>query len=285
MLIDTVINQTKRPILWVIINSGTDNSVQECQKLLSYYDWIHLVRQNKFYDAGYSHRNFAQGINEAYSAAKRLASDKGFRYEYIGKIDATTRLIPSYFEILMQEISKDDSLAFVCGTQRLLINGKYIDILPSKDGLISALNDIRLYRRDFFERIGGYPISYSPDTVLLIKALNRKLRVKVVDNVYFVKTRLGGTKIGFWDGYKLKGKSMYWLGYHPFLAMLNSLYISYKFPPHFAFIPMMQGYISSLIRGEPQSEDMEVIEYFQKRRLSEVLRIKMRSMGGGKYRV
>ena len=43
---------------------------------------------------------------------------------------------------------------------------------------LTGYNDIRLYRRDFFEQVNGYPISYSPDSVLLIKAINRDGRLK-----------------------------------------------------------------------------------------------------------
>jgi NADPH:quinone reductase-like Zn-dependent oxidoreductase len=48
-------------------------------------------------------------------------------------------------------------------------------------------------------------------------------KLKIDDNAYFTETRLGGTKIGMWRGYKLKGEAMYFFRRIIILLLLQIL--------------------------------------------------------------
>lgn len=268
---ESVFNQTQQPILWVIVDSNSsDGSYELASKLFCDYPWIHIINQKQFVEQGYSHANFSCAINEGYIHAKNICDNLALKYSYVGKTDATPILSPDYFETLAEVLDKDPSLAFVCGLQKLSLNNKVVDIKSRTRISIKGINDIRLYRKEFFESVDGYPLFYSPDTILMIKALNRGLNVRLVDKTYFIKPRIGGTKIGSWNGYKLKGKSMYALCYHPLLLMLNAFYFTAKFPPHYQAIPLIMGYISSIGRVK-RIDDPEVSEYFWNKKLKEIL--------------
>lgn len=266
----TILAQSLKPVLWVLVDSGsTDNSYQLSQDIFNMYDWIHIIKQKTFFEQGYGHKNFSQAINEGYNYARKVSSND---IKYVGKTDATPLLSREYFEILFNEMERNPKLAIICGIQYIIEDNKKIEIKPMQNVALTGFNDIRLYRRGFFEQVNGYPISFSPDSVLLIKAINRGWSVKVVEKTHFLKPRLGGSKIGVWNGYKLKGRAMYNLGYHPILCILNSLANSIKISPHYQFIPMVSGYFLCAIKREEREVDCEVLNYFGKDRLKQIFR-------------
>lgn len=259
-------------MLWVIVDSGSnDNTFKLSNQMFKNYEWIKIIKQKKFFEEGYGHLNFSEAINDGYKVLKEIAKQNDIHYNFVGKTDATPILCEKYFEILISKMNEDSELAITCGIQKILYKDSEIKIEPYMTIPMTGFNDIRLYRKDFFEEVNGYPLTPSPDSVLLIKAKNRKWKVDIIKEAYFSKSRLGGSKIGIWNGWKLKGKSMYILGYHPLLALLNGLAMSKKLPPHYQFFPLIWGYLLSFLKRDNRISDEEVREYYGKKRLKEVL--------------
>lgn len=264
-----VLNQTIKPSIWVIGDgNSTDGSFQIANEIFKGYEWIYVIKQRTFFDLGYSHKNIAGNLNDCYKYTKKLCVENNIKYSFVARVDATPILSKDYFEIIINEMKKDSKLAFVCGLQYLqLKNSK--KILAGIEGISkTGFNDQGIYRREFLEDIGGFPITYSPETVLQIKALNRGWKIRVIEKTYFTKLRLGGSKIGIFKGYKLKGRSMYALGYNPLLVIANVIYFCHKFTPK--SVAIMYGYFSSIIKREKRIDDEEVLEYFGKKRLRHI---------------
>lgn len=263
-----ILSQTIQPLFCVIVDSGSeDRSFFILNEVFKEFDWISIIKQKKFYEKGYSHNNFAQAINEGYDYAKTICTLKNIDYKFVGKTDATPILFPNYFELLLICMNKNKNLAFSCGAQKLIYYGKSIEINPIRNIQNTGVNDIRLYSKIFFEEMGGYPLTPTPDGVILIKAINRNWEIERVEEAHFIKTRIGGTKIGIWKGNILKGMNMYCLGYHPFLAVLTGLEHTIRIPPHYQIFPILQGYFSSWYHKLNRIDDLEITEYYGKTRL------------------
>lgn len=269
---ETIFSQTVKPLIWVIGDGNSkDGSYQFAKELFKDYNWIHVIKQTIFFEDGYSHKNFSGNINNCLIYAKKICIENNINYSFIGKADATPLLADNYFEVLIEEMKNDPKLAFICGLQKLHFKNS-IKVFNQVAGISNTgINDLRLYRKEFLEEMGGYPLSYSPDTVLQIKALNRGWRITFTKRTYFIKNRMGGAKIGMWNGYKLKGRGMYSLGYHPFLALLNAIFFSVKFPPHYQGIAVIHGYFINFFSNEDKINDLEVKDYFWNRRLKEII--------------
>lgn len=269
-LMKTVLAQTTRPILWVIVDGNSkDGSYEKASELLKVHDWIIVKKQEVTYGEGIGFQNFSQAINEAYNIARRVLLQRRLDYEYVGKLDATVVLPVNYFETLVAEMKSDPRLAIVCGAEHLAMAAKGLIPRPSA-GRILAFTDIRLYRRTFFDEMGGYPLTHSSDTVLLIKATNRHWHVLVSPKTYFDESRLGGSKIGVWKGYKLKGEMAYRLDNHPLLVLLSSVYSFVVFPPHYQGLAILYGYLLSTVRRLEKVDDEEIKEHCRSERLKEV---------------
>lgn len=269
---EIVLDQTVKPLIWVIVDSGSeDGSFQLSRRLFVKYEWVYIIKQQKIFESGYGCENFAEAINEGYEYAKNLCYEKGINYSFVGKTDATPVLAKDYFGTLLSYMNDDPKIAITCGTQILHYKGKRITIGSLFNVPLTGFNDIRLYSKQFFEEVGGYPLTFSaPDGILLIKAVNRGWKIKVIDKTNFIKTRLGGSKLGIWKGLILKGKKLYFLGHHPVLLLLNAFRISFKSPPHYQALPMIYGYLQCVIERHEKIQDKEVLEYYEKR-LKEII--------------
>jgi len=267
---ETILNQTVRPALWVIGDgNSTDNSYAIATETFKEYDWIHIIRQKHFYNNGYSHQNISYNTNDCLDYARNTSAEKNIEYAFVGNMDASLYLSNMCFELLKQEMEKDPGLAFTCAqqiSQPISIN-EINNKGPFK--IYKGLNNCRLYRKEFIYEIGGYPITFSPDSVLKVKALNRGWRIKKVEKAYTLQRRRPGCKRGCWKGYQLFGNGMYNLGYHPLLLLLNVLYTSISYP-YYIGLAIGYGYIQAFIRNDQKITDSEVREYFWNKRLAEI---------------
>lgn len=265
---ETILNQTVKPLIWVIGDANSkDGSFEIAKELFRDYEWIHVISQKTFFESGYSHRNIACNLNDCYKYAKEALKNSN-NFSFIARTDVTPVLSCDYFDVLIGEMERDPKIAFACGLQYLHFKNSKIRFSQLAGISNTGFNDQGVYRREFLEEMGGFPVTYSPETVLQIKALNRGWHLKLTDRTCFIKSRLGGSKIGVWNGYKLKGKVYYNLGYPISLVLIKTLYSCFKLTPK--NIAILSGYFLSAIKREEKIEDEEVIEYFGKRRLKEV---------------
>ncbi len=267
-LIRTVSSQTVRPAAWILVDgNSTDGCYEQAKQIARQYDWIYVIRQTEFYGKGYSHQNFALGVNDGCRYGLDLFPGGG-GIRFIGKIDATVELDQDFLENMLTILEGDETLAFVCGQELEEIDGNGKGLV---DDPFVDFNDIRLYRRDFLEPLGLYPISFSPDAVLIVKARSKDMNAKVCLDATFYDKRPGATKIGAWKGYMLKGEALWGLGYHPLIILIDVLYFGIQRSPHYHAAVVMFGYLRGFINKVERIEDPEVIEYFWKLRLRDAM--------------
>ncbi|MDD1771429.1 MAG: hypothetical protein LUQ09_00750 [Methanomassiliicoccales archaeon] len=266
----TVLAQEMRPDLWaIVVGKSSDGSLEAATELFSDLDWVHVVPQTS-YAPGHGHMNFARGVNDG--LAFIIKEEDGRPFQYISKVDATVDLDKDYFLKLAQALDVDKDLVIVCGEEVFESDGgKAVPTQPSGD-IIIGFNDNRLYRRDFLVSVGGYPVSISPDTVLLVRSHKMGKGQKVLTTTGYRETRLGFNKEGAWKGYFQWGRGMYRLDYHPLLMFSVAVYFGLRFAPHYQGLALPLGYLKGFIDREERINDPEVRHYFRKERLTQVAR-------------
>src|SRR5690606_18825106 len=96
--LDTVIAQSVRPALWVIVDDGsTDDTPRILAEYQARHDWITVVTRK---DRG--RRAVGPGVIEAFYAGYETIRPADF--DYLCKLDLDLDLPPRYFEILMQRM-------------------------------------------------------------------------------------------------------------------------------------------------------------------------------------
>jgi glycosyltransferase involved in cell wall biosynthesis len=145
--LDSVIAQSLRPALWVIVDDG---STDETPKILADYaarhDWIRVVPKP---DRG--HRAVGPGVIEAFYAGYDTVSKD--RFPYLCKLDLDLDLPPRYFEILVERMEADPRLGTCSGKPYVRQNGR---LVSERRGDEMSVGMTKFYRRSCFEDIGGF---------------------------------------------------------------------------------------------------------------------------------
>jgi len=120
---ESVISQTLRPALWVIVDDGsTDNSPDIIKNLKKHHDWIQSVRLPEHPRDITFHYSYV--CRNGFTDAIEYCSKNGIDYDFIGLLDADTCLTEPYFEHLVSAFEKNPRLGIASGGIYYDRNGK-----------------------------------------------------------------------------------------------------------------------------------------------------------------
>jgi poly-beta-1,6-N-acetyl-D-glucosamine synthase len=157
-VIESVVAQTIRPKVWVIVNDGSiDRSPEIIRRFEAFHSFIRcLSLRREDIETYYSRRVYVvlAGIEEA----------KKTDYDYLGVLDGDITLEPDYYESILKKFDQDPTLGIATGISLFPVNGKLI--CPPMDTMHTP-GSIQMFRRDCYDRIGGYtPLKYGGDDSL-----------------------------------------------------------------------------------------------------------------------
>ena len=148
-VIESVLAQTLRPELWVVVSDGSSDGTDEIiQKYAAHHKFIRYLRMTR--DPG---RSFGSKVLALHSASRILEEIPA---EFIGNLDADVTIEPTYFEELIAQFD---------GRPRLGIAGGFV-LEDSGSGFKSRLTNreysvahaAQLVRRECYKEIGGYAV-------------------------------------------------------------------------------------------------------------------------------
>lgn len=274
-LTDSVINQTIRPKLWVIVDDGSiDKTPNLLKEITIKYSWIKTLRLNETpRDLGI---HVAHVYQQGFDYAIQYCTSHNINYTYIGVVDADIILNINYFEALIHEFEKNSKLGICSGHIGNIVNG---EVLWSEFRSDLPSGGARLWRKECFEETGGYLLTCSPDSVSNIKAKIRDWETKQYKDVTAISTRPYASAEGQWIGYKKLGSNSYFVGYIPLHIVLKGMNLLYSRKGYFKTgigFAYIYGYFVDYFNKKPRIDDKEVIDYFGKR-LGEILCSKLKS--------
>ena len=264
-LIRSVINQTIKPSLWVIIDDGSaDNTPNMIKKAREEYEWIQSIRLDSTVRDRLLH--LANVVKKGFDFALEYCRNNGINYNYLGNVDADVLLEKSYFESLIKKFEENPILGLACGGRWIFDGNRTIHIkirLPYGGAL--------LIRKECFEDCGGIPQSYAWDSVLNIKAILKGWEIKRFNDIRYFSLRPGYSAEGLWKGNKEHGEEYYFLGFNLFHVLIKGLKMSFKRPyyPGFAYL---YGYFKSLLLRKKKINDKEIRYYYKYIRPQEIQR-------------
>lgn len=261
-LAESIINQTITPNLWLIVNdNSTDNSVEILRDLETKHNWIHIfTSEGTKRDLSF---HYAKVVRDGLSLCLDISSAEKIPFEYIGLIDGDMVLEKNFFEKIMDRFEQDSHLGVASGSTAYfeannLVTEKGRDNLP--------IGGLRVWRRECFIETGGFPISYSPDSVSNVLAVLRGWNTKKFEDIVGIQTRRTGSAEGLWIGYRTKGESDYYRDYHPLYAIFK--FVKYSLTnPFYIGIAYIAGYINGVVKIRKKIEIPEVRQYYRKKHL------------------
>jgi glycosyltransferase involved in cell wall biosynthesis len=263
---ESVISQTLRPALWVIVDDGsTDNSPAIIKNLEKQCDWIQSIRLPEHPRDITFHYSYV--CKNGFTCAIEYCSKNSIDYDFIGLLDADTCLTETYFEQLISAFVKDPGLGIASGGIYYDSNGtlQWIRILekyPAGTG--------RLWRKACFFETGGYQVEPSPDSISTIKAGLNGWKTQNFKEIIAVQTRPTSGAEGVWKGYTIDGKNAYYLNKHPILVFLNFMDFSTQ-KPFYIGIAYAYGFLKAFIRRDKKIDDKQIKDYYWNNRIHEYL--------------
>lgn len=261
-LAESIINQTITPNLWLIVNdNSTDNSAEILKDLETKYDWIHVfTSEGTKRDLSF---HYAKVVRDGLLLSLDISSAEKIPFKYVGLIDADMVLEKNFFEKIMDRFEQDPHLGVASGSTAYfeannLVTEKGRDNLP--------IGGLRVWRRECFIETGGFPISYSADSVSNVLALLHGWDTKKFEDIVGIQTRRTGSAEGLWKGYKTKGESDYYRDYHPLYAIFK--FVKYSLTsPFYIGIAYIEGYINGVVKIRKKIDIPEVRQYYRKKHL------------------
>ena len=255
--LDSVIAQTERPALWVIVDDGsTDATPDILAEYAARHDWIRVVPKP---DRG--HRAVGPGVIEAFYAGLDTVALE--RFPYLCKLDLDLDLPPRYFEILIERMEANPRIGTCSGKPYMRRGGA---LVLERRGDEMSVGMIKFYRRICFEQIGGFVREVMWDAIDCHKA--RSLGWIAVSwdepDLRFEHLRpMGSSQTSIHTGRRRHGFGQYYMGSAlPFFAA-TCLFRMLEPPYVTGGISMMAGYLGAMFRGVPRQQDTELIAFIR----------------------
>jgi poly-beta-1,6-N-acetyl-D-glucosamine synthase len=264
--IQSVIAQTVRPVVWIIVSDGsTDGTDEIVERYLKDHSWIQLVRTPERRD-----RNFA---GKVYSFNTGLEKGRHYDYDIVGNLDADITFGPDHFAFLLQKFAEDPQLG-VAGTP--FVEGKetYNYRYTNVEHVSGAC---QLFRKRCFDEIGGYVpiqgggIDWLAVTTARMKGWRTRTFTERVCQHHRPMGTAGANKT--LALFKLGGQD-YYLGGHPLWQLFRALYQMRRKPYLVCGLLILSGYMWASIRGVERPVSAELMR-FHRREQMQRLRTKL----------
>jgi glycosyltransferase involved in cell wall biosynthesis len=258
--LDSVVQQSVLPTLWVIVDDGsTDETPEILKEYAEKHSFIQIVtRQNR------GHRSVGPGVIEAFYEGLDTVDIKQF--DFLCKLDLDLIMPPRYFETLIIRMDNNPRLGNCSGKPYFI--DKITDNFVSEGcGDENAIGASKFYRRECFEEIGGFVRQVMWDGIdgHRCRQLGWVAMSWDEPNIRFTHLRpMGSSQKNIITGRIRHGFGQYFMGTGFIYMLASGLYRMTKSPLIIGGLAMMWGYLKSWATRVPRYEDKTLAEFIRK---------------------
>jgi glycosyltransferase involved in cell wall biosynthesis len=270
--LDAMIAQSVWPIEWLFVDDGsTDDTRAIIESYAELYPWIRIVSLE---DRGF--RYLGSGVIAAFDFGReQLLSD----YKYIAKLDGDMSFSPRYLELMLDRLEHEPSLAAVSGKVFRPHKGGYVE-----EHIIDEMvaGQFKLYKRDAFERIGGFTRTILWDGIDIHRCRMHgytTLSFHHPDARLIHHRLMGSSDRSGYRGRVRLGRGIWFMGYHPLYAIASGIFRMRERPYVIGGAIIIASYLYAALRREPRFEDAAFIRDLQRWQLGKLRRLPVRWFG------
>jgi glycosyltransferase involved in cell wall biosynthesis len=260
--IDTMVAQTVRPTLWLIVDDGSsDATPQIAARAAAAHEWIRLHRR-----ADRGARKVGGGVVEAFDDG--LAQFNLGDVDYVCKLDGDLELPPRYFELLYEQFDANPRLGTASGKSWMRLGGRLVWERSSDE---MSQGQTKLYRVACFQDIGGFVREVMWDGIDCHRC--RMLGWQAASfrdpELRFIHLRpMGSSFRSIYRGRIRWGYGQHFMGTHPLYALAIAGYRTWERPWVVGGLLILAGYVSGYLRRKPRYGDLEFRRFLRRWQLS-----------------
>jgi poly-beta-1,6-N-acetyl-D-glucosamine synthase len=248
--LDSVIGQSVRPAKWIIVDDGsTDQTPQILAEYRDRYDWIEVVTRP---DRG--RRSVGPGVIEAFYAGYESIDPDD--YAFLCKLDLDLKLPPRYFEILIERMHADPSIATCSGKAYVSDAGQLINEGHGDD---MSLGMTKFYRVNCFKAVGGFVREVMWDGIDCHRCRMNGWTACSWDEpeLRFIHLRpMGSSQQNIYAGRIRHGYGQYFMGTGFLYMVASAIYRMNEKPYVLGGLAMMWGWMKSALLRKPRYQDL-----------------------------
>ena len=256
--LDSVIAQSVRPALWVIVDDGsTDESPAILAEYAAKHDWIRVVTRK---DRGA--RAVGPGVIDAFYAGYETVRPAD--YEYLCKLDLDLNLPPRYFEGLMQRMEANPRIATCSGKAYIWKHGELVN---ERHGDETSIGASKFYRMSAFRELGGFVREVMWDGIDCHRCRMMGWVVCSWDDpeLRFVHLRpMGSSQTGVLTGRMRHGFGQYFMGTGFVYMLANAANRINEKPYVLGSVAMVWGWLESALQRKPRYGDAAFRRYVRR---------------------
>jgi glycosyltransferase involved in cell wall biosynthesis len=269
--LESVIAQTIRPALWVIVDDGsTDDSPRILAEYASQHSWIHIVTRPDRGD-----RSLGGGVVDAFYTGYDLINANDYRY--ICKLDLDLKLPPRYFETLIGRMEANPRLGTCSGKPFMNLNGR---LIPETCGDEHSVGMTKFYRTDCFQQIGGFERALMWDGIDChrCRMLGWIAESSNDPELRFVHLRpMGTSHKSWWTGRVRHGAGQHYMGTSLAYIFASAAFRTIRPPLIVGSAGILWGYLQAKFSRQPRYADREFRRFLNRFQWSCLLRGKTRA--------
>jgi glycosyltransferase involved in cell wall biosynthesis len=270
--IESVLAQTLRPVEWVIVDDGsTDKTPEILAEYAAQHEWIRIVSRP---DRG--RRSVGPGVIDAFYAGYEALTSA--TYEFLCKLDLDLRLPPRYFEVLVERMNAVPLLATCSGKAYIEQDGQ---LLYERHGDDTSIGASKFYRRQCFERIGGFVREVMWDGIDCHQCRMHGWIACSWDEpeLRFIHLRpMGTSQQSVYAGRMRHGQGQYFMGTGFFYMAASALARVNQKPYVLGGLAMLWGWLKSALQRKPRFENPEFRRFLRDYHLRVLLTGKRRAI-------
>lgn len=260
--------QTHPPVRWIVVDDGsTDATPEILARAAAEIPWLRVVRRE---DRGF--RALGAGVIDAFYAGLATAD---VDYDYVAKMDVDLEFSPRYLERILEVFARDPRLAGASGKVFRREPGGLVEEFMIDD---MVAGQFKLYRREPFERIGGFERALMWDGIDFHRARMAGYRTASLRDpeLRLIHLRMmGSSDHGVLRGRMRWGRGQWFMGSAFPYVLASGLFRMRERPYGIGGLLIVLGYLQAALRREPRYRDRDFhreLRRWQYRRLAAVAR-------------